>query len=72
MRQVVIAALVLQFTVVAVANYRESNGRSNGPGWRDEIASVTTWCESHPRLKTAIPISPPGWFAVLSCDRVLD
>ena len=71
-RQIVIAALVLQFTVVAVANYRESNGRSNGPGWREEIASVTTWCESHPRLKTAIPISPPGWFAVLSCDRVLD
>jgi hypothetical protein len=70
-RTVLVTALVAQFAIVGVANYRATNGRSHGPAWNVQVAGVTEWCRSHPAQDTAIPITPPGWFAVLSCERVL-
>jgi hypothetical protein len=70
-KRVVITALVVWFAVIAVTNYRAVNGRSAGPAWNAEVDVVTTWCRQHPRMATAIPITPPGWFTVLSCERVL-
>lgn len=70
-RNVLVAVLVVQFTVVAIANYREVNGRSHGPAWNEQVAAVTVWCNEHPQQATAIPITPPGWFVIMSCERVL-
>jgi hypothetical protein len=69
--QLLVAVLVAQFAIVAVGNYRATNGRSHGPAWNEQVASVTNWCRTHPEQGAAIPITPPGWYAKLSCHRVL-
>lgn len=66
------AAVLVTLLACVALGFRSDNGRSDGPRWRAGVADASLTCRRDPRLPSVeIPIAPPpGWSAVVPCDRL--
>jgi len=57
--------------IILLSSFGVRTVRSNGPSWAAGIDQARVACHAPDAPKTvAIPISPPGWFVVVPCERV--
>jgi hypothetical protein len=68
-RQVTAAVLVVQVLLVVGLGFRNTNGRSDGPRWSDELAAAHETCDADPDAGITLHISPPPeWSVIATCD----
>jgi hypothetical protein len=54
-----------------VADFRDSNGRANGPTWQSQLSVAVTTCRTEPRQRVVlVPIDPHRWSVYLPCRDV--
>jgi hypothetical protein len=61
--------LTASVAVAALLGFRVTNARSPGPRWSEGLVSAADTCLSD-EVIAVIPVSPPGWNAVVPCDRI--
>lgn len=70
-RTIVVAALVLQFAVVATVDFKGTNPRSVPPTWHDAVVAAQALCATGTVERATAFVSPPNprFGIVLDCHR---
>jgi hypothetical protein len=65
-------SVVVAAAIILVSSFGVPTLRSHGPSWAAGIDQARLACRAPGAPETvAIPISPPGWFVVVPCTRLV-
>lgn len=65
-----ILACLLALVPIWILDFRQTNLRTDGPRWNEQVSSAIATCKARPSSDITLQISPPGWHVVLSCNAI--